>query len=171
MFVKLTFFDLGSFSDSSLNVRFGDDNKMPGLQVGPAWRCAGGTEAFVDDRPVYRAIGEFTYRTATAYLSVKLSGTFTHLVGRVLAMGAQRHKLCLAHGGLAVLINFGYVSAEDLIDQWSASLLRKPAADFLCSNAGILSISGSLRYESKQHGLEWQPISGGGPKGLTIQPR
>ena len=51
MFVKLTFFDLGSFSDSSLNVRFGDDNKMPGLQVGPAWRCAGGTEAFVDDRP------------------------------------------------------------------------------------------------------------------------
>ena len=84
------------------------------MQVGAAWRCAGSTEAFVDDRLVYRAIGEFTYRTATAYLSVKLRGTFIHLVGRVLAMGAQRHKLCSAHGRLAVFINFGYVSPEDL---------------------------------------------------------
>jgi hypothetical protein len=29
-------------------------------------------------------------------------------------MGAQRHKLCSAHGRLTVLINFGYISAEDL---------------------------------------------------------
>ena len=102
--VKLTLCFFRFQANAAFDLWRSDNNKMPGLKISAAGRCAGAHDAFLDDATRNRAIRKHTHREAPGDGAIKISGAARHGGAVAHHIAAQRYGavfrymfiLCLA---------------------------------------------------------------------------